>query len=365
MPPSDLPQGSPNCVLEKRQPSCESLSIRTPTTSLKTHEVLTDGKTLKTPMTAAKRKQKSRLLKQLLANGINEVDASNMLSGDDSKIHSLPTQLQATLRNWLPNVNTGTCVPHSQRYRKDPEYHEKHLNRSRNRLLDPTLKLQNLKNVKKRLLDPDKKKKNLDNVRKRLLDPVSKCKNLANVKKRLLNPLKRLRNLQIARKRKADGNLLFLPPKTKRKCWRGTEVATGERNIHLRQSWFNWIDDNCLAFICTCCLQSRYRNQVQIVRNEFREKLSENDILRNALLSQKSVENEEWICLTCLKQLRQSKIPPESVLNGFDYRFIVPLLESLQFAEEKLVALRIPFMSILARPNGGQLACRGGIVNVP
>ena len=119
-------QGSSNCILEKRQPWCESQFIRTPTTSLKTQEVLTDGKTLKPPMTAAKRKQKSRLLKQLLANGINEVDASNMLSGDDSEIHSLPTQLQATLRNWLPNVNTGNCVPHSRRYREDPEHHEKH-----------------------------------------------------------------------------------------------------------------------------------------------------------------------------------------------------------------------------------------------
>ena len=97
-------QDSPKCVLEKRQSSCESLSIGTPT-SVKTEEVLTHGKTLKTTMTAAKRKQKSRLLKDLLANGINEVDASNKLFGDDSKIHSLPTQLQATLRNWIPKYH--------------------------------------------------------------------------------------------------------------------------------------------------------------------------------------------------------------------------------------------------------------------
>ena len=78
-----------------------------------------------------------------------------------------------------------------------------------------------------------------------------------------------------------------------------------------------------------------------------------------------SVENKTFVCKTCKCYLQKLSIPPECTLNGFKYDCIADEISDLTFLEEHLVALRVPFTTILERPNGGQLSCRGGIVNVP
>ena len=78
-----------------------------------------------------------------------------------------------------------------------------------------------------------------------------------------------------------------------------------------------------------------------------------------------SVDNEVWICLNCVLYLRKKKIPPESVLNGFVFPNQPPELKDINLAEERLVSPRLPFIYIIERPTGGQLAVKGGIVNVP
>ena len=77
-----------------------------------------------------------------------------------------------------------------------------------------------------------------------------------------------------------------------------------------------------------------------------------------------SVINEEWICHTCLSALRESKIPKLSVSNGMKWPEKPPLL-NLHQLEERLIALRIPFMQINELPRGGQYSLKGNVINVP
>ena len=78
----------------------------------------------------------------------------------------------------------------------------------------------------------------------------------------------------------------------------------------------------------------------------------------------KSVSNEEWISHTCLSALRDSKIPKLSVANGMKWPH-KPLELNLYQLEERLIALRIPFMQIRELPRGGQYSLKGNVINVP
>ena len=77
-----------------------------------------------------------------------------------------------------------------------------------------------------------------------------------------------------------------------------------------------------------------------------------------------SVCNEEWICHTCLSALRDSKVPKLSVANGMKWPD-KPSELNLHQLEERLIALRIPFMQIRELPRGGQYSWKGNVINVP
>ena len=77
-----------------------------------------------------------------------------------------------------------------------------------------------------------------------------------------------------------------------------------------------------------------------------------------------SVNNEECVCHTCLTALRNSKVPKLSVVNGTKWPEKPPELNLHQF-EERLIAVRIPFMQIRELPRDGQNSLKGNFINVP
>ena len=77
-----------------------------------------------------------------------------------------------------------------------------------------------------------------------------------------------------------------------------------------------------------------------------------------------SIGNEEWICHTCLSALRECKPPKLSVSNGMKWPDKPPEL-NLHQLEERLIALRIPFMQIRELPRGGQYSLKGNVINMP
>ena len=77
-----------------------------------------------------------------------------------------------------------------------------------------------------------------------------------------------------------------------------------------------------------------------------------------------SVNDEEWVCHTCLNSLKDNKAPRLSVANGMKWPNKPPEL-NLHQLEERLIALRIPFMQIRELPRGGQYSLKGNFINVP
>ena len=116
-------------------------------------------------------------------------------------------------------------------------------------------------------------------------------------------------------------------------------------------------------YICTCCDQLWYRcSVVKCDANKY--KTCSPEIVESCLTGFKSVDNTDWICITCDSNLKKGKLPGCSKANkmGFPHKPDVLNLTSL---EERLISPRIPFMQIRELPRGGQLSIHGNIVNVP
>ena len=113
-------------------------------------------------------------------------------------------------------------------------------------------------------------------------------------------------------------------------------------------------------YVCSCCHQTWFRKSVSILKNTYIPAESKRQHCTNFI----SVNDKEWICHTCLSALRDSKIPKLSVTNGMKWPIKPPEL-NLHQLEERLIALRIPFMQIRELPRGGQYSLKRNVINVP
>ena len=112
-------------------------------------------------------------------------------------------------------------------------------------------------------------------------------------------------------------------------------------------------------FVCTCCHQTWFRKGVCMLKNINLPKSS-----RPYCTKFRSINDEEWICHTCMGTIRDGKVPKLSVANGMKWPDKPPELDLHQL-EERLISLRIPFMQIRELPRGGQYSLKGNVINVP
>ena len=113
-------------------------------------------------------------------------------------------------------------------------------------------------------------------------------------------------------------------------------------------------------YVCSCCHQTWFRKSVSMLKNTHISAESR----RQYCTGFTSVNNEEWVCHTCLSALRERKCPKLSEANGMKWPD-KPAELNLHQLEERLVALRIPFMQIRELPRGGQYSLKGNVINVP
>ncbi|KAJ8030297.1 hypothetical protein HOLleu_26664 [Holothuria leucospilota] len=76
-----------------------------------------------------------------------------------------------------------------------------------------------------------------------------------------------------------------------------------------------------------------------------------------------SAEGKVWIRRTCKQYIDSNKIPPLSKANNTSMSDVSNEL-NLDSLEERLVALRTPFMQVRELPRGRQLSITGNVVNV-
>ena len=314
--PAPLPNASPSCIPTERT------------------------------LNATERKRKQRLKLKLTALSISDDLAKRLLTDSSFDLSNFSNEIQTAIRSWrLEVLHKPLRNKHA-----DNRYHT-----------NETYKEQQLKRQIDRLQNPDKRSANLENVRQRLMNTNAKERNLQLVKKRLRNPVNMLKNLKNSKIRKRTFSWAKPTGDQRKSC----ESRLSIRNRNLVVLWAKWIDDFCLQFVCVCCRQLRYRHQVTVLDEVLKSKLLENGLLKNTLTGHTSVNGEEYTCNHCFSYLKKLHVPPESIKNGFDYHEIDREIENLHFGEEKLVSLRIPFMCIMARPQGGQLACKGSVINIP
>ena len=103
-------------------------------------------------------------------------------------------------------------------------------------------------------------------------------------------------------------------------------------------------------YVCSCCHQTWFRKSVSMLKNTHISAESK----RLHCTDFTPVGNEEWICHTCLTALRENKPPKLSVANGMKWPDKPPEL-NLHQSEERLIALRIPFMQIRELPRGDSI----------
>ena len=115
-----------------------------------------------------------------------------------------------------------------------------------------------------------------------------------------------------------------------------------------------------LLYICFCCDQLWYKHSV--VKAE-RLRVS-NPNAGKYLLSKKSVNDIEWICQSCDKNLKKNKIPPCAAMNGMTFP-VKPDFFDLNKLECRLLAPRLAFQKLMQAPRGNQLKIKGNVVNVP
>ena len=113
-------------------------------------------------------------------------------------------------------------------------------------------------------------------------------------------------------------------------------------------------------YVCSCCHQTWFSESMTKV-----ESLKSNVSFQPGILTgMKSVQDKEWICRTCLSNIKKNKVPKLSVLNGMKWPN-KPAQLNLHPLEERLISLRIPFMQIRELPRGRQYCVKGNVINVP
>ena len=118
------------------------------------------------------------------------------------------------------------------------------------------------------------------------------------------------------------------------------------------------------SYVCSCCHQVWFKQSVKKVSSLHNTESLDLALLKMCVTGYTSVADCEWICNTCLFNIRQGKIPKLSFINGMKFPQ-KPQELNLNNLEERLISLRIPFMQIRALNSGGQFSLKGSVVNVP
>ena len=138
---------------------------------------------------------------------------------------------------------------------------------------------------------------------------------------------------------------------------------TGETFADTVSNFEKAISGSC-SYVCSCCQQLWFKQSVKPVSSQCNSASVDTKLLKQSLTGYSSVDDIEWICNTCICNIKNGKVPKLSVINGMQFPNKPPEL-NLSNLEERLISLRIPFMQIRALNSGGQFSLKGSVVNVP
>ena len=161
------------------------------------------------------------------------------------------------------------------------------------------------------------------------------------------------------RKRKSETEV-DKDAKLKSKKKRRSETKDG--SIRELISKFHQVIAEGPTFVCICCDQLWYKHSVHKagVLSNF-----ENNAISKCIKGTSSNElDSQWICRTCLANLKKNKIPRCAIANKMAFPYKPENLDLTEL-EWRLVSPRLVFEKLHEAPRGKQMKICGNIVNVP
>jgi len=175
-----------------------------------------------------------------------------------------------------------------------------------------------------------------------------RCQRVEAIKKDLAQKKARARRSNVFRKRESEA----------RKKYR---KRLQEETLETKLKKFREKSKEGPTCICTCCGSLWFRSSVHSVskanlvnkhNSEFLEKIFH--------LS----TGDTWICRTCYIYVLKGQVPKLALSNGLDFPHIPDVLKNLTTLEERLVALRLPFLQIRSLGVDRQCGIKGNVVHI-
>ncbi|XP_062602075.1 uncharacterized protein LOC134263710 [Saccostrea cucullata] len=132
-----------------------------------------------------------------------------------------------------------------------------------------------------------------------------------------------------------------------------------------------------IDYSCCCCDRLLFQNQVQRCERETYAKNEQAVRIADLCIqekyrhqctescSQNCIKSKLWICYTCHRKILSGNFPAEAAANKMALEDIPKELKELNSLEKHLIAMHIPFMKVMALPQGGQKNIHGPVVCVP
>ena len=128
-------------------------------------------------------------------------------------------------------------------------------------------------------------------------------------------------------------------------------------------------------FICTCCQQRMFQSNVRLYTQELIDKINGKKCdLINACVEKEiptliNGRNITFICLTCVRHMKNKKLPPMSAMNGLQLAETDESIKEqnldLTELEGALIAKTIIFQKIYQLPKSRWTALKDRLINVP
>ncbi|KAK3909634.1 ATP-dependent DNA helicase [Frankliniella fusca] len=259
---------------------------------------------------------------------------------------------------------------YNDKLKNDPEFKKNNLERVKSKLAnDEDYKLKNLENVKTRLHDESSRLKNLENVKTRLKNDDYRLRILENVKSRLEVDVIYQKSTSLAKK-KYEEKFKCNTEKYSEKLENNKKHKHNKENDSFEDSKQKVIDQYFIeikegpTWICSCCGHLNFKKSMSLL-NEFPEDSLFQ--LKTICTANVPTDNKYMVCHTCRRYLISQTVPNNAVVNGLSFPPIPEVLQGLTQLEERLLAVRQPFMKIieLSKYAGPQYGLKGSCVNVP
>jgi len=151
--------------------------------------------------------------------------------------------------------------------------------------------------------------------------------------------LTKRRNYEAKRKAKARSSAIFGNRESQARLKYRKQVQ--EESLETKLEKFRSKLKEGPTCICVCCGSLWFRSSVQSTSPASMQTKHDNGFIDKIFHVKCS---DTWICRTCYSYTQKGKVPRLALWNGLDFPEIPDILKDLTTLEERLVALRLPFL---------------------